>query len=245
MVRVIFVKNFNTTSYDVGTNGQISLTSILRYFQEAAFIHANNLGVGYNILSEQNIFWALSSMWLETDNKLPGFNEQITVKTWPRGVNKLYSLRDFQLFHNKMEIARASSQWLLVDVKSKRIVRPDRFMETIPFSENRVFNNDFSPIEPIKIKNLTEERKVRYSDLDINRHVNNIRYVEWILDTVNERFGETNINSIRLHYLSEFIDSEKIIIYCEQTDCTNKIKVEIDHDDGKTGIRGEIKFVNR
>ena len=240
----MFTINFHTASYDVGVNGEISLMSLLRYFQEAAFEHANNLGVGYNVLQEQNIFWVLSSMWLEIENSLPGFDEQITVKTWPRGVNKLYALRDFQLFHKDKQVAKATSQWLLVDVKSKRIVRPERFTDGIPFSEKRVFNDDFSPVEPIKEKKITEERQVRYSDLDINRHVNNIRYVEWILDTVNEHFDSININCLKIHYLSEFIENEKALIYCESCDCTNEIKFEIDHENGKTGIRGFIKYQN-
>jgi acyl-ACP thioesterase len=214
---------------------------LLRYFQEAAFEHANNLGVGYNKLQDENVFWVLSGMWLET-GILPGFDASVTVKTWPRGINKLYSLRDFQLYHNGQEVAKATSLWLMVDVKTKRIVRPERFMTNISFPTQRVFSDDFSSIEQIKEKRLIEERRVRYSDLDINRHVNNIRYVEWILDAISDLRCEKIISTLKIQYLGEFLENEKILIYCEQTDLINQIKIEINHEDGKTGIRALLNF---
>jgi acyl-ACP thioesterase len=232
----IFSIDFRSASYDVGANAQISLTSILRYFQEAAFEHANNLDVGYYRLQKENIFWVLSAMWVET-GILPGFDEQITVTTWPRGIYKLYSLRDFLLYHKGKEIAKATSLWLMADLKSKRIIRPERFMENIIFPKNKVFNNDFSPIEPLIQTKLIEERRVRYSDLDINSHVNNIRYVEWIFDAIADTSPEKTISALKIQYLGEFLENEKILIYSEQTGNPNEIKIEINHKDEKTGIR--------
>jgi len=238
----IFSIDFRTASYDVGGNGQISITSLLRYFQEAAHEHANKLEVGFQKLQEQNLFWVLSAISLEIDN-LPGFDELITVNTWPRGINKFYCLRDFLLYHNNKIVAKATSLWLLIDVKSKRIVRPERIIEGIDFfSDKRVFEDDFVPIDPIKEKKLVEERRTRYSDLDINRHVNNVRYVEWVLDTVHDVADNKQISSLIVQYLGEFVENDKTLIYSEIDNNTNEIKIEINRQDGKIGIRALIGY---
>jgi len=239
----IFSIDFRTASYDVGGNGQISITSLLRYFQEAAHKHANSLEVGFQDLQEQNLFWVLSAISLEIDD-LPGFDELITVNTWPRGINKFYCLRDFLIYHNKKIVAKATSLWLLIDIKSKRIIRPERIIEGVDFfSEKRVFQEDFVPIEPIIEKKLIEERRTRYSDLDINRHVNNVRYVEWIFDTVYDLADNKRISNLIIQYLGEFVENEKALIYSEKDQKTNEIKIEINHEDGKTGIRALLRLL--
>lgn len=238
----VFSIDFRTASYDVGANGQISITSLLRYFQEAAHEHANKLNVGFHKLQEQNIFWVLSAISLEISD-LPGFDKLITVNTWPRGINKFYSLRDFLLYYNEKIVAKATSSWLLVDVNSKRIVRPERIIEGIDFfSEKRVFEDDFISLESVKEKKLIEERRTRFSDLDINKHVNNVRYVEWILDTVSDVSDNKKIKALKIQYLGEFIENEKALIYCETIEQNNEIKLEINHEDGKTGIRATVEM---
>ena len=238
-----FSIQFRSATYDVGLNGQMSLTALLRYFQEAAHEHANNLGVGFSKLREQNIFWVLSAINLEI-GELPGFDEIFTIKTWPRGNDRLYSLRDFLLFHNDKIVAKATTLWLLIDVNSKRPIRPERVVEGIDFfSEKRVFSNDFAPITPIIEKSLIEERHVRFSDLDINRHVNNVRYLEWVLDAVHDYCNiENRIKGITVQYLGEFLEGEKAFIYSEPENETKDIKVEINHQDGKTGIRALVNL---
>ena len=238
----IFSIDFRTATYDVGANGQVSLTSLQRYFQEAAHEHANKLGVGFQDLREQNIFWVLSAMYIEFDD-LPGFDEVLTVKTWPRGINKFYSLRDVLFFHNYKTVAKATSLWLMVDISSKRIVRPEKIVQGIDFfSEIRVFDDDFVPIVQMKEKELIEERLVRYSDLDINRHVNNVRYIEWILDAVNDLHCNKKIVNLKIQYLSEFVENEKALIYKEISSNPNEYKIEINHENGKTGIRSVVGF---
>ena len=238
-----FSIEFRLASYDVALNGQMSLTALLRYFQEAAHEHANNLGVGFNKLREQNISWVLSAINLEID-ELPGFDEIFTIKTWARGTDRLYSLRDFLLFHNDKIVAKATTLWLMIDINSKRLVRPERIVAGIDFfSEKRVFPNDFVPITPINEKSLIEERHVRFSDLDINRHVNNVRYLEWVLDAVHDYCNIDNrIKGIAVQYLGEFLEAEKALIYREAENETNDIKVEINHQNGKTGIRALLNL---
>jgi len=238
----IFSINFRTASYDVGADGRISVAALFRYFQEAAHEHANSLGVGFHKLRRQNIFWVLSATQIEIGN-LPGFDEEITVNTWPRGVNKFFSLRDFQLYHKNQIAAKATSLWLLIDVNSKRIVRPERIIEGVDFfSDERVFTYDFTAIEPLVEKTLLEERRTRFCDLDINNHVNNIKYVEWILDAVYDFAGIKPVKGFKIQYLSEFTINEKAFIYRDLLNIENEVKIEINHTDDKTGIRALIGF---
>ncbi|MCL2074240.1 MAG: thioesterase [Marinilabiliaceae bacterium] len=242
MLEKIFSKDIRTATYDVGANGQISITALQRYFQEAAHEHANKLGVGFEKLRKKNIFWVLSALWFKID-KLPGFDKIITVNTWPRGIDKFYSLRDVIFFHDNKTVAKATSLWLTIDINSKRIVRPETIFNGVDyFSDNRVFDDNFAPIITPTEKILIEERQVRYSDLDINRHVNNVKYIEWIFDAIENNLAEKNINELKIQYLGEFVENEKASIYRGISDDPNKFIIEINHEKGKTGIRGEVSF---
>ncbi|PRZ02137.1 acyl-ACP thioesterase [Marinilabilia salmonicolor] len=239
----IWKEQISVSSFDVGASGRLEAAALMRHFQEVAAHHADELGVGFSDLMKEKVFWALTHLQIEAD-RWPGMEEQITVETWPRGTQKLYTTRDFLVSDGSGKvIIRATSAWIMVDYLRKRPVRPAERLANIDFTPGKEAISSFP--EPFTCEGDQQseaERKVAYSDLDINQHVNNTRYVEWIMDAIGF-LSERWLKSLNIHFSNEFKYNETAILkwstngddfYCSIT----HQKTE------KTGVEACLKFTD-
>lgn len=159
----------------------MKVSEILNYMQDAASTHATQLGVGYQEMRAAQLFWVLSWVRLEFSH-FPTFGHRVTVRTWHKCPYGMLSLRDFQLLADGVEFCRASTGWLVVDATLGKAVPLTRLPYVIPYSPEEValktLPEKFSFAAPPSIASRT----VRYSDIDVNRHVNNARYAEFLMD---------------------------------------------------------------
>ena len=107
--------DFRVKTYDTYPNGKLSIPSLLDFLQEAAGLHAIKLKFGMHDLNARNETWVLSRMRVEIE-RWPERGDAIVVETWPKGMDRLFAVRDFLVFDEKGEIlARSSSYWLLIN----------------------------------------------------------------------------------------------------------------------------------
>ncbi|MBZ4676503.1 MAG: acyl-ACP thioesterase [Anaerophaga sp.] len=234
------------SSFDVGASGHLETPALMRHLQEAAARHAIALGVGFEDFIKENIFWALTHLQVEV-NRWPKMNENVTVETWPRNIQKLYTTRDYLLKDTQNNILiRGTSAWIMVDIKRKRPVRPNERLQFMPFLPELKALGEFPEYISTKPENkLTEHRhEVVYSDLDINRHVNNTRYMEWVMDAI-ATIREQEIASFNIHFTSEFRKGETGIIKIGNSQqMKGSIIFNIEHaESAKTGCSGMVKFI--
>ncbi len=242
MVSNTLTLSFKTASYDLAPSGQLSVPSLMRYFQQVAHIHAAQLNVGYHLLKERNIYWVLTGINLQT-GQLPEFDVEFTVETWPRENIRLFSMRDFMVYSNQKIVARATTSWLMVDANSKRPVRPESILQGIKFlSEKKAISSELLTIENCEDYNYRENRIVQFSDLDINRHVNNTRYIEWVFDAIHKTgFKNRKTVSLSMLFSNEFTEGESATILIKGRN-KNIVNVVIEHNDGKPGVKAAIEF---
>lgn len=216
-------ESFKIRTYDVDFNNKVKLSSIFNFMQEVATNHADNLNVGLDDLLENGLFWVLSRVKVEV-LQYPTLGEEIKVETWPKGVDKLFALRDFNIYNcdNKI-IAKATTAWLIIDIKKLRPKRPKIFLERIPN-----FPDEHAIIEiPDKIieshrKEAIFDKEIRYTDIDINQHMNNVKYVEMVLDSFSEdNFKDKQIKAMQVNFLSECKFGDEIQIQKGKYDDTN------------------------
>src|SRR6266702_8253653 len=93
----IWTENFKIHSYEVGLSRRATLETVCRYFQEAAWNHAEALGVGYSQLQRQNKIWVLSRLLVKVEH-YPRWAETVTIRTWPRAAKSIFAMRDFEVF---------------------------------------------------------------------------------------------------------------------------------------------------
>ena len=234
-------EQITVSSFDVGASGRLEAAALMRHFQEVAAHHADELGVGFSDLMKEKVFWALTHLQIEAE-RWPGMEEQITVETWPRGTQKLYTTRDFIVSDGSGKvIISATSAWIMVDYLRKRPVRPAERLANIDFTPGKEAISTFPEQFTCEGKQQSEaERKVAYSDLDINQHVNNTRYVEWIMDAIGFLSGRW-LKSLNIHFSNEFRYEETALL--KITTGRNNFYCSITHrETEKTGVEACLKF---
>lgn len=198
-------ESFNVRIYDTDFNNKIKISSIFNYMQEAATNHADNLNLGCEELLDKELFWALSRVKIDVLD-FPKFGDEIKIETWPKGTEKLFALRDFKIYNSQNQIiAKATSAWLIIDSEKLRPRRPKLFTENIgDFKNDHALSEVLGKISECEKKEFIFEKRVGYSDIDINQHMNNVKYVELITDSFSQAtFKEHQIKSMQVNFLSE------------------------------------------
>jgi acyl-ACP thioesterase len=201
----------------IDKSDRLTMDAVFQYFQEAAICHAENLGVGREEMARTGQVWILSRI-SALINRRPKYNETVTVRTWPCGGEKLFAMRDFDI-RDKDDNAAVSgrSAWLILDMEKRRPLRPQSVMDKLPKNEGLYA---LSPeaggaaalAEQDNLKKASE-RKAFYTDIDYNGHVNNVRYVQWIEDTIGSRlFEKAEKMRLDINYMNEILGDEVVKI---------------------------------
>lgn len=213
-MKTIWQEDVHIKSYDVDFKNRLKMNQLFNYMQEAAGNHADDLGWGYRDIVKSSLIWVLSRVKVRME-EYPPWGGQITVETWPKDTYRLFATRDF-IFRDAAgrEIGAATTVWLLLDIRSKRPQRVGGVQKLYPENRERHGLNE-------RLEKLTREgtlarsfeRLVNYNDIDINRHVNNARYVDWLLECFPaEALSEKQISALQLNYLSEAKPGDIILI---------------------------------
>lgn len=170
---------------DTDARGRFSLAASCELLQESAARHAVALGVGADILAPLGLAWVLVEWRLELD-AVPGWGDRVTVETWPSDLSERIAARDFRLLGAGGETwGRATSQWVVIDVAKRRPVRmPEPVRAIRRPARGRALEEGFVRLARPDPPEASLELPVRWSDLDANRHVNNLAYVRWVVESV-------------------------------------------------------------
>ena len=209
-------KEYPVHVYETGPDGRLNLHSLFDYFQDIASDHAVLLGFGRDDLMKQNHFWVLSRIYAEI-SVWPSWGESIIVKTWPRGTDRLFAIRDFEArLPDGRSIARATSSWLIINRDTKRIQRPENNLSLLnsELTDEKALPRNAMKLEPDSGNGLsTPPFHVSISDLDINLHTNNARYLKWVTDSYDLDFILNNVPlSAEINYLAESRFNDNIAI---------------------------------
>lgn len=205
---------FRVHSYEVDLSGQLAPVALCRYFQEAAAVHATMWALGEAALAAQNRLWVLARMAMEVGS-LPTWGQSVTVTTWSRGPERVFAFRDFEVRSaTRSLVARGTSGWLMLDRTSRRPQRITTEGLTMPaYPDRHALAADAlsEALPPPEAPGALGERLARYSDLDVNGHVNNTKYVEWIMDALGaEPWRGQRLRSLVVNYLAELSAGETV-----------------------------------
>jgi medium-chain acyl-[acyl-carrier-protein] hydrolase len=229
----IYEKDYKINSLNMNTNKKLGLVGILGILQDVTGEHALRLGFGYEELRKRGFFWVLVRQKLRI-NSWPNWNDLVLVKTWTKPVFGIYAIREYEIFVNNQKIGDCSTTWMILDSetrKPKKIENSDNL-----FRPRTDYSLDYSA-EKVSIPNEMNSIKtfeVRISDLDMNNHVNNIKYTQWILD------------SIPFTYHQRFMTKEYEINFSGETFLDDKIETISNIEKLESNKNHEVFFkVNR
>lgn len=211
-----FTYEYTIDSRDTDPFNQCRPSALLGLLQEAATEAAVALHVSREeTLERYNCFWMLARMWYRLERPLH-WNETVTVKTWHRGGKGASTYRDYDLYVDGVYVGEAVSTWVLADLETHKLLRLSKVPEFTgtdggELCKERTLGKIHLPAEMA----LAEERRMHYSDADVNRHVNNSKYADFICDALHmEKLGEGKfLSELQVGFLAECLPGETIEVY--------------------------------
>lgn len=198
---------FVIDAYLTDFRGRATLPMIGGFMLQAATKHAEQRGFGYHDMTDQQRAWVLSRMAIEID-KYPKNDTVFTINTWVYDVNRLFTERHFS-FEDETgkEIGSAKSIWASIDLATRRPTNVSEMEDLIAY----VHKERSAPIEGMKkIPALKDDYVkaanfvVKYSDIDINKHLNSMKYIEHFVDIFNiEMYESKEIRRFEINYINE------------------------------------------
>ena len=211
-----FANNYDIRTYECDRNNNLRILTLLNIFQDMADNHAKEMGLGIEYVLSKGLAWVGSNYVLNI-SRLPKVHEKIKIETWPSEEKRIGAIRDFEVFgENGQSIIQATSQWILIDYRKKR---PVSLKENLPEYEVlpvHALQTDFPKIPEIERVDEEAKFRVRFDDIDMNRHVNNAVYLLWACESVESEFRLThNPKHIEVSFKKEGYMGEKIKVFTQ------------------------------
>ena len=245
-----FRKKFQVHYYEVNNHEEANIASVLNYFQETSISHSESIGNGVPILSENNLGWVIIQWYVEV-KRYPVCGEEITGETWASGFNKFYATREFKLYDESGNtIAKATSLWILMDTSKRRPIRiSSELIDAYDPSDFRAIDFDFKKFDKTEYEKVdSKEFYIRRSDIDTNGHVNNVKYAEWVLETIPEKvYNEYLLENFEIIYKKETTYGSMITSVCEKEyeDDEKYIFKSIISSNDASGVNAEARTIWR
>ena len=235
---------FVAEPFHVDFNGRLTMGVLGNHLLNCAGFHANDRGFGIATLNEDNYTWVLSRLAIELD-EMPYQYENFSVQTWVENVYRLFTDRNFAIIDKDgKKIGYARSVWAMINLNTRK---PADLLTLHGGSIVNYVCDEPCPIEkPSRIK-VTSDQSIatltaKYSDIDINGHVNSIRYIEHILDLFPiELYKTKRIRRFEMAYVAESYLGDELSFFCDEVNA-NEFHVEVKKNGNEVVCRSKVIF---
>lgn len=212
---IFFEHEIRLNGLDVDGRNQCKASALLDHLQNAATLAAEEGGFSRETLVERyGAFWMLARSWFRLARPLR-FEDRLTIRTWHRGGKSAIMYRDYDILANGQPVGESVSAWVLASLDTHKLVR----LSAIPELEGTGGGELCKTMTLAKLRQPgdlieVERRPMRYSDSDLNGHVNNTRYADFACDAVGmERLSEDRyLAEMQIGYLAECRPGEVLSI---------------------------------
>lgn len=211
-----YTKEYQVLVNDVDFTKKLKLSAAFNYFQEIAGLHADNLGIDFNTIEEEHgVAWVLIRMRVDM-LRYPIWDEEIILETWPQIPKRFQFERDYYIKDIQGNIiAKAISMWVIVDVETREIKRSETIAIDYPkIIKERAIDCTLGKIRPSGQPKIAYRRVIGCSDIDMNGHLNNSKYIDFIMDCFTmEDLKNHSAKSIQICYMNESLPGDTITLY--------------------------------
>lgn len=206
----IYCKKMRLPNVAVDCFGRMKASWLLACVQEAAGEHSQLLGASNGEYNGRQLFWAVSRHRVQI-KRLPGAEEVITIKTWPCPTTRVAYPRATAAFDEEgNELFRCMSLWVLMDVDSRAMILPGKSgveVDGITLGDELDVPGSLAPA----VGENRETRQVRFTDLDVNGHMNNTQYLNWVEDLLpGSHHKEHPAVGFTVCYLNEALEGQNL-----------------------------------
>jgi len=199
--------------------GETSSTAILTLLEETAADHCYSINHSLFDLERQNIGWVLLSGIMEMDY-YPKYKEQIVIRTWLSKYSTIKGFRENIIYNEQGRIiGKAKGLWVFFDIERRRPIQiPDDFKDKWSYINEECINHDITKkIEVIDSSDHIKEFNINRFDVDTNLHVNNIRYLQWLIESIpDDIIDNYYLQSIDGRFITEAQFGDTIMSFTER-----------------------------
>ncbi|MDO4174227.1 MAG: thioesterase [Eubacteriales bacterium] len=203
-------KDYTLDIEHVDGRGMARPSAVVAFMQDLVTDHGEVMGLSGEKLAEHNGFWVLSRLMYQLERPLY-VHETIQLTTLPREIRGASWYRDFVIASGNERIGYALTVWAVVNLETRRLMRP----KTLGMGFEKQDTGFTETLKAIRVQGQQPcfDRVVRYSDIDINRHLNNVKAV----DILSDAFGLENdtqrwVSRLQVNYIAESVCGTKLEI---------------------------------
>lgn len=244
------MKNWHTEQFiindtNLDSSSAVPISELIKLFQIATYNHSNEIGLDHvSMLEYSNAFWVVSKIKLCLLNPIKVQNK-LNVTTWTHELGGVRALRDCEMVSNNSVCATVTAEWCCLDADTRKL----RKMSSIKYPELEMektnnLNNVFTNMkDAVNENDFVYSRQIRSTDIDINKHTNNLKYNYMALDAFNvEELSGLNISEYEIYFVNESYEGDIINIYKKVIDNYYYIEGKIEE---KTIFRAVFKVLKK
>lgn len=203
---VYYQDTIRLSGMDVDGRGICKASALLNHLQVAATQAAEEGGFGREVLmGRYGAFWMLARSWFHLKRPLL-WQDEITIQTWHRGSRGAMMYRDYDIYVGDELVGESVSGWVLASLETRKLFRLPSVAELSNTDGGSLCKSKtLHKLHIPQIMHEVERRPMRYSDTDINGHVNNTRYADFACDALDmDRLKDGYfLSEMQIGYLAE------------------------------------------
>ena len=235
---------FVAEPFHVDFTGRLTMGVLGNHLLNCAGFHASERGFGIAEINENHYTWVLSRLAIELED-MPRQYEDFSINTWIENVYRLFTDRNFELQDkNGKTIGYARSVWAMISMETRK---PADLISLHGNNLGQYVSDRECPIDKpgrikVSVDAPVEEYQTRYSDIDINGHVNSIKYIEHILDLFPmDTFKEKQVKRFEMAYVAESYYGDGLSFYLEEKN-ENEYDIEVKKNNQEVVVRSKVIF---
>ncbi len=220
------IYNYTVEQANVDGRGRAKISFLNNIIMQTADTDAYSTGFGINTVKETNCSWVLSRYAVQIDS-IPTIGQTVSVETWIGSCEKFFSVRNFILRDKSgATIGNAISLWALINLDTRRPMLLEQMHEGVSLDRPEPMSR------PAKIgavrADITAERRVSYSDIDFNGHLNSMRSMDHLVDMLPiAEIMNSNGYRLDINFSREGFADQLLTLTC-QRDEVNLFDISVD-----------------
>ena len=232
----MYSKDYSLRYSDIDFNNKIKLSAILDILQDVSICHSDDMGYTREKLSAMSIAWLLSGWKIKIISQIDG-QKPITAKTAITEMNKIQVTRKYEIVQDGECKIIASAEWFTVDTQKLSLARiPDEIKEYYAKIMEEPNGFDITRLRPDKDAKEIESLKITNRDIDTNKHLNNVKSAEILLDYLPDG---TDVDEFQITYKKQLYKDDVAKIYINHT--TENFTAELRNENDEACVLINVK----
>lgn len=205
-------------------NNRLFMGHLGNHMLNAADFHSNDRGYGMHYLNTIHRTWVLSRLAIEM-NDMPASYDKFDIETWVDGAMRFFTSRNFKVSGSNGHVyGYGRSIWVMIDAESRQ---PADILAIHNGLITKYIDNEYpcsiakASRVPISIEDTVKVRSVDtyYNDVDINGHINSVKYIEHVLDLWNlDWYKNYRLKRFEIAYVAETYQGDKLNFYQQEVE---------------------------